>query len=168
MKKFLLCFLVFASAAKAQQSTQGTGAQSFNARCAVCHGGDGNGNERAPSIVNFISSNSDEQIAALIRKGVRAMPPHQIDDSEMKDLLAFVHTLGPATPVNTQQERQGTAKMEDGRILQGAILNETNFDMQMATADGKVHLLVRNGETYRENPLLPKMDWPRYDGSYSS
>jgi alcohol dehydrogenase (cytochrome c) len=168
MKKFLLCFLVFASAAKAQQSTQGPGARSFNTRCAVCHGGDGNGNERAPSILKFVSSNSDEQIAALIRMGVRAMPPHQIDDSEMKDLLGFVHTLGPAIPAGTPQERQGTAKMADGRILQGAVLNETNFDMQMATPDGKVHLLIREGETYRENSLLPKMDWPRYDGSYSS
>jgi alcohol dehydrogenase (cytochrome c) len=31
-----------------------------------------------------------------------------------------------------------------------------------------VHLLAMvAGGTYRENPVLPKMDWPRYDGSYS-
>jgi len=167
MKRLLLCFLLFGTAADAQ-NTAGPGAQSFDTRCAVCHGGDGNGNERAPGITSFVSSNSDEQIAALIRKGVRAMPPHQIADPEMKDLLAFIHTLASISAAVRPQERRGTAKMQDGRVLQGTILNETNFDMQMATPDGTLHLLVRDGETYRENSMLPKLDWPRYDGSYSS
>jgi alcohol dehydrogenase (cytochrome c) len=167
MKIFLLCFLLFASVAEAQQSTETPGAHSFNTRCAVCHGGDGNGNERAPSILNYVSTSPDEQIAALIRKGVRAMPPHQIDDSEMKDLLAFVHSLVPVGAARLPQEKHGTAKLSDGRILQGIILNETNFDMQLATADGKTHLLMRDGATFREKPLLPKMDWPRYDGGYT-
>ena len=92
MKLILFSFLLFAVSTGAQV-TSGRGAQSFSSRCAVCHGGDGNGNERAPSISSFVSSNSDEQIAALIRKGVRAMPLHQIEDSEMKDLLGFVHSL---------------------------------------------------------------------------
>ena len=46
------------------------------------------------------------------------------------------------------------------------MLNQSNFDLQLATIDGKIHLLATatNG-TYREKSLLPKMDWPRYDGS---
>ena len=58
--------------------------------------------------------------------------------------------------------------MLDGSTLQGDILNESNFDMQLATSDGKVHLLVREGSAYRESPIEPKVDWPRYDGSYTS
>lgn len=168
MRMLLLCVIVFAVRADAQQAMPNPGAQSFETRCAVCHGGDGNGNERAPSIHNFVASNSDEQIAVRIRKGGQAMPPHEIADPEMKDLLTFLHTLGPNNAAIQEQDKRGTAKMRDGRILEGTILNESNFDMQLATSDGKVHLLVREGSTYRESSLQPKMDWPRYDGSYTS
>ena len=168
MRKLLLCFFLFAVGAGAQQNSPNPGARSFETRCAVCHGGDGKGSERAPSILNFVASNSDEQVAALVRKGVRAMPAHDIADPEMKDLLAFVHTLGPINSSAHSQNRRGTVKLQDGQILQGEILNETNFDTQLATSDGKVHLLVREGDAYRENSVLPKMDWPRYDGSYTS
>src|SRR5207248_3299920 len=46
--------------------------------------------------------------------------------------------------------------------------NESGFDMQLQTADGKIYRLVREGETFREAPLTPKQDWPMYDGSYSA
>ena len=90
----LVSFLAVMPAATAQQST---GARSFGTRCSVCHGGDGNGSERAPAIVDFVASNGDAAIAALIRKGVRAMPPHMIADAEMGALVAHLHTLR-ATP----------------------------------------------------------------------
>jgi alcohol dehydrogenase (cytochrome c) len=166
MKRLLLCIVLFAVGAGARQNASNPGQRSFDTRCAVCHGSDGHGSDRAPSLNSFVASNPDEQIAALIRSGIRAMPPHpDIAGTEMKDLLAFLHTIAPAAPV---QVRRGTAKMQDGRTLEGEILNESNFDMQMATSDGKVHLLVREGDTYRETPVLPKMNWPRYDGSYTS
>jgi alcohol dehydrogenase (cytochrome c) len=59
-------------------------------------------------------------------------------------------------------------KLPDGRSLQGTVRNESGFDMQLQTADGKLYRLVREGETYREAPLLPKQDWPMYDGGYSA
>ena len=165
MKKLLICFALFAMAAQARQAPSGAGQLSFNTRCAVCHGADGHGSDRAPSLSGYVASNTDAQIAALIRSGVRAMPPHDIDDAEMKDLLTFLHTIAPATPVVV---RQGTAKLQDGRVLQGEILSDSNFDMDLATSDGKIHLLAREGDTYREKPVMPKLDWPRYDGSFTS
>lgn len=167
MRIYFLSLLAISLTASAQQSVPASGAKSFEVRCTVCHGGDGNGNERAPSILNFVTSNSDEQIAALIRKGVRAMPPHEIADPEMKSLLAFVRTLRPVRAPGARLPRRASAKLKDGTILQGNVLNETRFDMQLQTADNKVHPLVREGDLFREPSVEPKMDWPRYDGSFS-
>ena len=104
------CLVIFALAAPAQQTPVDSGTKSFETRCTVCHGGDGNGSERAPSILNFIASNPDSQIAALIRKGFKAMPPHDIADSEMKDLVAFLHTLRPIRGAGRRPSRTVTAK----------------------------------------------------------
>jgi alcohol dehydrogenase (cytochrome c) len=163
---FGLCWLLAALTAAAQPNAAGE--KSFETRCAVCHGGDGNGSERAPSILAFVASHADSEIAALVRAGVKAMPPHDIDNSEMTPLVAYVHTLQPARGARTA--RRATAKLQDGRTLEGVVLNQTNFDLQLATADGKAHLLARlpgGGAEglYRENAVSPKMDWPRYDGS---
>ena len=168
-----LCFLLLAMKATAQNTVQNmapdSGMKSFDTRCTVCHGGDGNGSERAPGILNFVASNPDSQIAGLIRKGFKAMPSHDIADSEMKDLLTYVHTLRPIRGSGRSAVRRASAKLTDGRVLQGTVLNQSNFDLQLATADGKIHLLtVTAGGIYREAPLLPKMDWPRYDGSLTS
>ncbi len=163
------CLVIFAVTAAAQQTPLDSGARSFEARCTVCHGGDGNGGERAPSILNFIASNPDFQIAALIRKGFKGMPPHDIAEGEMKDLVAFVHTLRPIRGAGQRPSRKVTAKLMDGRVLEGQVLNQTHFDLQLATADGKIHLLTLGTDgLYREKPTLPKLDWPRYDGSYTS
>jgi alcohol dehydrogenase (cytochrome c) len=168
MKTFWLCFFILAVTASAQQSASAPGAKSFETRCTVCHGGDGNGSERAPSILNFVASNPDSQIALLIRNGIKAMPPHEIADPEMKDLITFVRTLRPVRGPSARPVRRATAKLQDGKTLEGDVLNQTNFDLQLATADGKVHILTLDARgMYRENPVSPKMDWPRYDGSYT-
>ena len=157
-----------ASAAMAQQGPAEDGAHSFDMRCAICHGGDGNGTERGPSLLRFVASNPDPQIASLIRTGRGAMPAHQVANAEMTALLAYLHTLRLPADANPAAGRIATVNLVGGGTLQGTVLNETNFDMQLAGADGRIHLLVRDGEAYREPSLLPKADWPRYDGSYSS
>jgi alcohol dehydrogenase (cytochrome c) len=166
MKVSLLCLFSIAVTLPAQPNGPGPGAKSFDTRCAVCHGGDGNGSERAPSILGFAASHADGEIAALVRAGVKAMPPHDIADPEMRDLVAYVHTLTPARGPRTP--RRATVKLQSGQTLEGQVLNQTNFDLQLRTTDGKAHLLtLEAGGVYRETPLSPKMDWPRYDGSYT-
>ena len=162
MKLLWLC--LFCLALKAAEQPNAPGEKTFETRCTVCHGGDGNGSERGPSILAFIASHADPQIAALVRAGVKAMPPHDIADPEMKDLLAYAHTLQPIRGARTA--RRATVKLQNGQTLEGQVLNQTNFDLQLRTADGKVHLLSAGaGGVYRESPVSPKMDWPRYDGS---
>jgi len=154
-----------AGGASAQEMNDG--ATSFAVRCAVCHGGDGGGTERAPSLKSFVAGHPDAEIAALIRHGVRAMPAHDIADPEMRPLLAFLHTLAPAAAAEAPKPHR-TVTLQSGVTLEGAVLNETNFTLALASADGRIHLLTRDGEVYREPPLAPQVDWPRYDGSFTS
>jgi alcohol dehydrogenase (cytochrome c) len=168
MRASCFCLCLFFGAMTAAAQPDAAGAKSFETRCAVCHGGDGNGSERAPSILAFVASHQDAEIAALVRAGVKAMPPHDIDNSEMTPLVGHLHALQPLR--GARMVRRATAKLEDGRTLDGVVLNQTNFDLQLAAADGKIHLLARipgGGAEglYRENAVPPKMDWPRYDGS---
>ena len=171
MKATPLWLLLAACAAGAQQSPSGStaaGAASFASRCGVCHGGDGNGSARGPSLRAYVAGNPDAQIATLIRTGIRGMPAHTIADPEMTDLLAFLHTLGPVAGTSQSASSRRTIKLNTGASLQGEVLNETNFDLQLAGADGRIHLLTRDGDSYREPSLQPEVDWPRYDGSFTS
>jgi alcohol dehydrogenase (cytochrome c) len=169
MKYLPLCFFFYIAGAAAQQPEMAPGPKSFQGRCAVCHGGDGAGSERGPGIIAYIATNPDTQIAATIRRGVRAMPAHDIADPEMKDLLAFLHTLRPAGTgaQGLPEPKVVAAKLTSGVSLNGIVRNETNFDMQLETADGKIHLLAKEGDIWRERSLLPKMDWTSYNGGYT-
>jgi alcohol dehydrogenase (cytochrome c) len=162
----LLCVSLGASAEEAGGPSPG--GASFASRCAACHGADGNGTERGPSLRAYVAANPDPQIAALIRTGIRGMPAHNIADPEMTDLLAFLHTLGPVAGTSPSAAARRTIRLNTGESLQGDVLNETNFDLQLASADGRIHLLTRDGEVYREPSLQPEVDWPRYDGSFTS
>jgi alcohol dehydrogenase (cytochrome c) len=63
-----------------------------------------------------------------------------------------------------QPPSRTTVRLAGGRTLEGIILNESPFNMQLRTAEGRIHLLVRDGENWREPTILPKQDWSSYDG----
>jgi alcohol dehydrogenase (cytochrome c) len=179
--------------APAQQPSPSTGAAAYQSRCVLCHGGDGGGSDRAPAILDYIGGNSPEQVAALVRNGVpnKGMPAFEMPESELAQLVSYLRTLaGPAhaaaqsarrtaenrpkrggvpgerRPGEGPLHRPGRVTLDDGRTLEGTILNESNFDLQLRTRAGKIHLLVRQGETYREAPLEPKSDWLSYHGGF--
>jgi len=142
------------------------GAKSFELRCAGCHGGDGDGTDRAPSLRPFVIANRDEQISDIVRNGVRAMPAHDIGAAELTDLIAFLRKLAPPGSV-PNPNRQVSITLDSGEILQGEILNETSFNAELLDVDGHIHMLTRDADRYREPSVLPKTDWPYYDGSYT-
>jgi alcohol dehydrogenase (cytochrome c) len=152
----LLLGAVCAPIVSAQDTTPGR--VIFEARCARCHGGDGSGGEMGPAIRTRLADRSDEQIAKLIHDGAGAMPPIQVGDAEMAPLVRFLRSLQP-------QKREVipvTAELVDGKTLQGELLGRGFSDLQMRTADGKVHLLRRSGDRYRE--AAAGSDWPSYNG----
>src|SRR5262245_12829262 len=73
------------------------GGRLFVGNCAVCHGADGRGSARGPSLTRglIVDRGSDEEVAGVIRRGVpnSAMPPFALPDNEIKQLVAFVRSL---------------------------------------------------------------------------
>jgi len=152
--------------------------RTFATHCAICHGADANGTDRAPAILPFVTAHSDGEIAALVHTGRvdRGMPKFDFTDAEMQTLTAHLRGLASGAVSTTATGRGGrgggvfqphpaTLKLQDGRTLDGTLTSSTPFSATLLTADGKFHLLSRNGETYTERPLEPKRDWPSYDGS---
>ena len=87
------------------------------------------------------------------------MPANKVSDPEMRDLLAFLRTL--------KQQRglrpvRGKVQTTDGKTLEGLILNQTSWDMQLRTDDERVHLLRKTGDVYRV--VTSDAEWPTYNG----
>ena len=96
--------VAFATASHAQQNAliKGNAANSavavFDSNCAVCHGSDGRGGERAPNIATKreIVNLSDAQLTVILNKGVLAsgMPPFSyLGDEKIKQLVQYLREL---------------------------------------------------------------------------
>jgi cytochrome c6 len=81
---------------------QTSGAATFKAKCAMCHGDDGLGNTsvgkalgvrsyKAPDVLKLQST----ALAAIIKNGKNKMPAFgaQLTDTQIKDVVQFIHTL---------------------------------------------------------------------------
>jgi cytochrome c oxidase cbb3-type subunit 3 len=73
------------------------GRSSFQQRCAFCHGKDAGGGESGPDLTRskLVSSDSKgEKVGPVIRGGrlEKGMPPFNIADSEITNLVAFIHS----------------------------------------------------------------------------
>ena len=156
--------------------------KTFTSHCAICHGGDANGTDRAPALIGYINSHSDAEITALVRNGRldKGMPKFDFNDADMKTLLAHVHGLasgtiqGAAGPARMGgrgavvfQPHPVTLKLDNGRTLDGTLTSQNVFSATLLSSDGKFHLLSRSGEVYSERAIEPKQDWTSYDGSFN-
>lgn len=179
MRTLFCCLLLACAAASAQQPPSVT--RGFTSHCAICHGGDGNGTDRAPGVLGFVGSHSDAEIAALVRTGRpdKGMPRFDFRDDEIRALTAHLRGLttgtiqaasGPARGGRGGapfQPHPATLKLRDGRTLDGTLTSQTTFSATLMTSDGKFHLLTRDGDSYAERALEPKQDWASYDGGYT-
>jgi alcohol dehydrogenase (cytochrome c) len=173
LRKTAVCLFLLTPPLAAQRT--------FATHCTICHGGDANGTDRAPGIIPFVTSHSDDEIAVLVHNGRpdRGMPRFDFNDAEMKALTGHLRGLasgaisaaaGPARGGRGGapfQPHPASLKLQDGRTLDGTLTSSTQFSATLLTADGRFHLLTRSGETYTERRLEPKRDWPSYDGSDS-
>jgi alcohol dehydrogenase (cytochrome c) len=144
------------------QASEG-GQKQFESHCTACHGGDGNGGELGPGIVERAANRSNQELAALIRAGIPAagMPAFKVTDAEMPGLVAYVRSLKP----RGDAPEHLTVRTTDGRTLDGDVLNSSFADLQLRTSDQRVHLLRPDGTSYRE--VTTQTDWPSYHGSPS-
>jgi len=141
---------------------QDAGQKVFETTCGRCHGADGRGGEMGPAIVQRLAAHDDAQLTALIRKGLpgRGMPPSTVSDEEMPGLTRFLRRL--QRTAEREPTEHLTATLTDGKALDGVVLAQGFDDVQLRTADGKVHLLRRSGTKFRE--VTSEKDWPTYNG----
>jgi alcohol dehydrogenase (cytochrome c) len=135
----------------------------FESRCARCHGSDGNGAEMGPAIRGRLAARNDQQLVSLIREGLpgQGMPAIQVTDAEMEPLTKFLRTLQPRGGREKPVVRLKVTTA-DGKTLDGEVLNQGFDDLQLRTADHRIHLLRRAGDRYRE--VTSGTDWPGYNG----
>ena len=65
------------------------------ADCALCHGQDARGSDRAPSLVNSpeLRAMTDADIANIVRKGKDGMPPFSLPPADVDILVRYVRAL---------------------------------------------------------------------------
>jgi len=122
---FILGTLFFSASsviARAQKTEASTGAQRFMEYCAGCHGADGRGGPKAPSLINPANRArlSDSELSRIVHDGTRGgMPPFaQIGDENIVAVLQYVRRLA-ANPVVTGAlpEPAVTGDVDAGRAL---------------------------------------------------
>lgn len=140
------------------QSPAGRGV--FEQRCAQCHGGDGNGGEMGPPIRGRLPALSDADVTALVREGrpARGMPPQVIPRAEMAPLLRHLRSIERREAPLPRK----TVRTIDGHTLEGDVLGEGLDDLQLRTADRRVHLLRKDGDRVRV--VTSGSNWPTYNG----
>ncbi len=150
------------------------GEDAYQTRCALCHGSDGAGTDRARSILIKIHRSRPDQLATIVTNGVpsKGMPAIEMPADELELLISYLKDLARAVSPAARdprapQPRDGSLPLVDGGSISGNILNESGFDAQVQTADGKIHLLRRDGEAFKEPPVEPFVDWSTYHGSDS-
>src|SRR5712691_13107534 len=122
----LLCSVLLSVNAAAQDA----GRQVFAARCAGCHGSDGNGGELGPAIATRVPTRTDQELTALFRQGLPAagMPAFaNLSESDGAALIQYLRTLKP---------RAGSAPARatvtvGGAAVAGLVLNQSQFDLQL-------------------------------------
>jgi alcohol dehydrogenase (cytochrome c) len=161
----LLATILLAAATTALAQPPEAGRQVFTARCAGCHGTDGNGGELGPNIATRVPTRTDQELTTVVRQGLIAsgMPAFaNVSDSDTAALIQFLRTLKPRA--GSAPERAKVA-LAGGASLDGLVLNKSQFDMQLLGDDRKLHLLRKSvgaGNTYR--PVTSQTDWTSYNG----
>ena len=89
-------------AAQASPQSIANGKSTFRAACSYCHGINADGGFRAPSLISGHLSHGETDAAMLnnILHGIpgTAMPANDIEESEARDVIAYLHSLQKPAP----------------------------------------------------------------------
>jgi alcohol dehydrogenase (cytochrome c) len=149
-----------AGGADASAQSLESGRKTFEQRCALCHGADGEGGEKGPEITVRLSALSDDDLTKLIHDGrpLKGMPGRLVPEAEMAGLRKFLRALQREVPKVERRSVQTT----DGGTLEGQVLGEGLDDLQLLTDDKRLHLLRRAGDLFRA--VTSEAGWPTYNG----
>jgi cytochrome c oxidase cbb3-type subunit III len=111
--------LVLAGMPLMGQMSAEPGAQPFQANCAGCHGADGKGGDKGPSIATLPSvvALSEMELIKIVRDGTSAGMPsfERLGDAEITAVVGYLRTLQGKTAVSNTDELTGDAVA--GRVL---------------------------------------------------
>ncbi len=160
----LLATLMVAAAPAGAQTPPDAGRQVFAARCAGCHGSDGNGGELGPGIALRVPTRTDQELTTLFRQGLPAsgMPSFaNLSEGDAASLIQFLRTLKPRAG-----SAPARAKVTAGGVsVEGLVLNQSQFDMQLLGDDRKIHLLRKSGAAGTTlRAVTSQTDWTSYNG----
>ena len=107
---------------KAQRGDAAEGAQRFIEYCAGCHGADGRGGDKAPSLVASpdLTAQSDGELIRIVHDGTTGgMPPFaQIGDANIEAVVHYLHLLhDESTTTKTSSEAAFAGDANAGREL---------------------------------------------------
>jgi alcohol dehydrogenase (cytochrome c) len=147
------------------QNPSAAGRKTFETRCSVCHGADGNGGEMGPAIARRISNLTDAQLKTTILEGLpaRGMPANDVSPADLAPLLAYLHSLRPTRGGSGFQAYPAKIKLTGGATLEGTIVSEGFDEAALRTPDKRIHLMRKMpGGIFRE--ATSKAGWPTYNG----
>jgi alcohol dehydrogenase (cytochrome c) len=159
--RWIVLCLFCSSFVYAQNQAGERGYRRFESTCALCHGSDGTGGEFGPNISVRLPRLNDEQLTAVIHGGLpkQGMPAFpNIEGEQLGELIAFLRSLKPREAPEVNRK----VTTNTGKVLEGEVLNQSNDDLELQTADKAIHLLRRSGESFEE--VTSERDWPNYNG----
>jgi alcohol dehydrogenase (cytochrome c) len=142
MKTPLLLMLTCAAWGQDTVTVQ-VGRKTFETRCSVCHGADGNGGEMGPAIARRVPNLSDDQLRSTILQGLpaRGMPALDVSATDLPPLFAFLRSLRPRGGFGFRPYA-AKARLTNGSTLDGTIVSEGFDEAALRTsADNRIHLL---------------------------
>ncbi|MGH9559762.1 MAG: c-type cytochrome, partial [Bryobacteraceae bacterium] len=141
------------------------GRTAYETRCAQCHGGDAKGGEFGPSLASALSSRNDRDLAQFLHEGrpSAGMPAFALAEPEMTNLVRYLRsTMAPPRRGEVRPAERRKVELTSGQGLEGLVLNESTFGLQLRGDDGRIHLLRKSGSQYRE--VTSQADWTSYNG----
>jgi cytochrome c oxidase cbb3-type subunit 3 len=139
------------------------GETSFVQNCAFCHGRDTGGGESGPDLTRSTLVTQDvdgDKIGPVIRNGKGAMPPFQVSEQELANLVAFIHTQ-KAKAESQVGGRRGvdTADLKTGDVDKGkAFFNGTG---KCSTCHSPTGDLAGIASKYQGLQLMQRTLYPR-------
>ncbi|RZU39939.1 cytochrome c oxidase cbb3-type subunit 3 [Edaphobacter modestus] len=95
----------------------------FQQKCAFCHGRDAGGGESGPDLTRSKLVQDDvngNKIAELVRTGRPGkMPPFDLADPDMKDLVAFIHAQQQKAVSAGQRKGVDVSDLQTGNVTAG-------------------------------------------------
>jgi len=142
-----------------------TGRKLFASHCAGCHGPEGKGG-RGAKLTTLTRASDDDSLFNIIRKGIPSteMPPAPLSDDEVRDVAAFVRSLGHGSTIPTPSNGARGAQIY---LKAGCAGCHTIGSEGGVLGPDLSHIGTRRHPDYLRRALLdPEADIPESFGEY--